>query len=510
VAENNTVDEATAKLLTADKTQRSPPMLKRFSLSAVTVLCLTTTAWSQATQPEADRIKAAIEKYVGKDTGAITVTTTGDKYELKFDANALWKKFAAAFTAEMPAIIYTLTPQADKKWLVETNTPITMKMKTALGDEISYSADSVFTQYLFDEANLANLDGKFSAKNYASNQSQTDPNTQTSFQVTSKAASIDGTLSGKVISPGVADQGMNFNLSGLSQELRFGGQPVANISPVQLSMASEKGNYTIDLKSARTVGIFDLVAWTVAHSDKQLAINDQQGMKNAIRAALPLWDQFNSTYTFNNVQITSPVGPFQLAKFGGTGNVSGLNKVANLQVATSLNGLSVPPGLLPAWSNDIMLKDMVLDFSVSGWNAEEGMTFLLDKLDLQKDPPISDAQWLEAVTKFAPNPIKFSINPSKLVGGASTISFTGDFNYANQKFSGTSKITAEGFDAMMEKIQIAAESDPMAKQVWTGMIGAKGLGKADGKGGYAWELVASEDGKVTVNGVDVSKMSGNP
>ncbi len=485
-------------------------MLKRLTFSAATLFCLTTTAWSQAAQPEADRIKAALEKYVGKEPGVLSVTAKGDAYEIKFDVNPLVKKMAQFISGDVPAFIYTLKPQADGKWQIDSDAPLSIAMKTPAGDSFDYKAERITSRTIFDEVNQAVLDGDFSVTNYASNQNQTDPASGTSNKVSVKIASMSGKTTGKVVAPGIADLNSTVALSGLFQDMSFSGLAAANVPPVQLSMTSAGGKYVADLSSARTTGIYALVAWFIAHPEKELVVRDQQMMKDTIRAALPLWDQLKSSSDFETIDIVSPIGKFTMKNFGGALNASGLNKTANVQFAMSFAGLSIPSGLLPTWSNDLMLKDMKLDVAVSGWDAETGIAHVLEKLDLQKDPPLSDAEWAVAVTKFAPSPIKFKINPSELVGGVSTIKYSGDFSYEGQKFSGEMQITQDGFDAMFEKVQAAAASDPQAVQLAQGLIGAKGLGKADGKGGYAWTIAVAPDGKVTVNGIDVTKLSGNP
>jgi hypothetical protein len=484
-------------------------MMKQKSLAAITLLCLTSAAWSQSTQPEADKIKAALETYMSNTPGVVSVMPKGAAYELKLDFNPFLKK-VPELSSEISQFIYALSPLAEGKWDIAGDGPFSLKLKTAAGETHSYTADRIIDKTIFDSVNKVTLNSDIQITNFATENDQADPTTGISSKTSMKMASITGTTKGTVIAPGVADVSQQFSATGISQDISTSGMAAAGVPSFQLVITSDKETYTSDLKSARTAGILSLVAWAVAHPEKQLVIRDQQAMKDAIRAALPLWDQFKSDVSFDGLKVASSIGLFNLQKLGMLSNFSGLNKTANFQFATTLQGLTIPKGLLPTWADELAPKDMKMDVAVSGWDAETGIAHVLDKFDLQKDPPLSDEEWKVAVSKFTPEPIKITINPSQFGNSISTISYSGEFKYVAEKFSGEVTITQSGFDAVFEKVQAATATDPSATQIAQGLIGAKGLGKPDGKGGYTWVISVSEDGKALVNGIDVTKLSATP
>jgi hypothetical protein len=484
-------------------------MLKQKSLAAITLLCLSSAAWSQSTQPEADKIKAALETYLGNTPGVVSVMPKGSAYELKLDINPFLKK-VPELSGEISQFIYALTPMADGKWDIAYDAPFSLKLKTPMGETHSYAADRVIDKSTFDSVNKVTLNSDVQITNFTNQSDVVDATTGMSSKSNMKLASIIGTTKGTVVSPGVADIIQQFSATGGSHDISTSGMAAAGVPPFQLVITTEKEAYTSDLKSARTSGILSLVAWAVAHPEKQLVVRDQQNLKDVIRTALPLWDQFKSDASFEGVKVASGIGLFNLQKLGMSSNFSGLSKASNFQFATTVQGLTIPKGLLPTWADELAPTDMKLDVAVSGWDAETGVAHVLDKIDLQKEPPLSDEEWKIAATKFASNPIKITINPSQLGNGISTISYSGEFKYVGEKTSGEVTVTQTGFDALFEKVQAAAASDPSATQVAQGLIGAKGLGKPDGKGGYTWVITVSEDGKVLVNGIDVTKLSASP
>jgi hypothetical protein len=484
-------------------------MLKQKSLAAITLLCLSSAAWSQSTQPEADKIKAALETYLGNTPGVVSVMPKGSAYELKLDINPLFKK-VPEFSAEISQFIYALTPLSDGKWDIAYDGPLSLKFKAPTGETHSYTADRIVDKTTYDSVNKVTLNSDVQITNFTNQSDLVDPTTGMSSKSNMKLASIIGTTKGNVISPGVANVTQQFSATGGSHDISTSGMAAAGVPPFQLVITSDKETFTSDMKSARTAGILSLVAWAVAHPEKQLVIRDQQAMKDVIRAALPLWDQVKSDASFEGLKVASSIGLFNVQKLGMSWNFSGLSKTSNFQFATTFQGLTIPKGLLPTWADELAPKDMKLDVAVSGWDAETGVAHVLDKIDLQKEPPLSDEEWKIAATKFASNPIKITINPSQLGNGISTVSYSGEFKYVGEKTSGEVTVTQTGFDALFEKVQAAAATDPSATQVAQGLIGAKGLGKPDGKGGYTWVITVSEDGKVLVNGIDVTKLSASP
>jgi hypothetical protein len=484
-------------------------MLKQKSLAALTFICLASSAWAQSTQPEADRIKAALEKYLGKTPGVLTVQPKGDAYELTLDSSPLLKR-VPNITAEISKFIYSLKPMSDKKWEVSSDGPLSAKLKLPDGQSNSYTAERMVSKGIFDEVNQVTLNSDFEVTNFTNSSEQSDATTGMSSKFNMKLASIKGTTKGTVVSPGVVDIQQQMTTSGVSQDISLSGLAAANIPPTQLTITSTKDTYAIDFKGARTTGLFQLIAWFIAHPEQKLIVADQQGMKDAIRSALPLWDKLDSTTSLEGVKVLSSIGTFDVQKLIMNSNMSGLGKNANIQLVSDLQGLGLPQGLLPTWANELAPTVFKLDFAISGWDAESGIAFVVDKIDLKKEPPLSNEDWAVAVTKFAPNPIKITINPSQLGSGISTISYSGEFKYLGEKGSGEMTVTQTGFDALFEKVQAAAATDPLAQQLATGLIGAKGLGKADGKGGYTWVISVSEDGKALVNGIDVTKLSASP
>ena len=77
-------------------------------------------------------------------------------------------------------------------------------------------------------------------------------------------------------------------------------------------------------------------------------------------------------------------------------------------------------------------------------------------------------------------------------------------------FAGLPKVDAtfkmKGMDAVIAQLQQAA-TDPTAQQGMAMLFAAKGIGKADGDT-ITWVVTMSPEGKLLVNGTDMSAMMG--
>ena len=63
----------------------------------------------------------------------------------------------------------------------------------------------------------------------------------------------------------------------------------------------------------------------------------------------------------------------------------------------------------------------------------------------------------------------------------------------------------KGMDETMTALQAAT---PDIQQMSAALLLVKGLGKAEADGALSWQIVGTEAGALTVNGVDLSKMLG--
>jgi hypothetical protein len=63
-----------------------------------------------------------------------------------------------------------------------------------------------------------------------------------------------------------------------------------------------------------------------------------------------------------------------------------------------------------------------------------------------------------------------------------------------------------GMEAVIAQLQQAA-ADPTAQQAMAGLFAAKGIGKVDGDK-TVWDITMGADGKLFVNGTDISAMTG--
>jgi hypothetical protein len=277
--------------------------------------------------------------------------------------------------------------------------------------------------------------------------------------------------------------------------------------PLDLVFTFANGELKGKVAAARTAAFPPLLKFIVAHQTKDAVVKDQQSLKDAITALLPGFDNTTGEATFNKIEVQTPMGPTSLDKFSATFNVNGALKDGHFEEGFAVEGLSLPPGLVPAWAVSLVPKLSSLNVAVKGFDVETPIKAWLAAADFAKDPPVDEATDNALMQSFLPKgTVEVSIN--KTVVSNETYAFTaeGTFTAGPQAMpSGKAHITAKGLDELMKVVQ---SSPPEAGlQAAAGMIiAAKGLGKAGNDGTFTYDVDATPDGKILVNGTDVNKI----
>jgi hypothetical protein len=238
-----------------------------------------------------------------------------------------------------------------------------------------------------------------------------------------------------------------------------------------------------------------------------LIIKDQATLKAALSAGLPLFDNLNSKGTFNKIAVVSPVGPVTLDTMivGVEGN--GVVKDGKFRESISVSGITPPPGIVPPWATTLVPKTMTFDFQGTGFDLASPAQMILSALDFSKDPPLPagfEATLLPAV--LPSGAMNIGLNPTSISNDLYNISAEGTMTAGPAGLpSGKGTVKAKGLDEVLKVIQSAPPE--MGLQSGVAMIvGFKGMGKAEADGSVTWNIESAGDGKVLINGLDISQM----
>jgi hypothetical protein len=71
---------------------------------------------------------------------------------------------------------------------------------------------------------------------------------------------------------------------------------------------------------------------------------------------------------------------------------------------------------------------------------------------------------------------------------------------------GSALLKATGLDAVMKALEAAPPE--VGQQAIPGIMMARGMAKPEGTDSYSWDIQMGTDGKITINGIDMSAMTG--
>jgi Uncharacterized protein conserved in bacteria (DUF2125) len=240
-----------------------------------------------------------------------------------------------------------------------------------------------------------------------------------------------------------------------------------------------------------------------------LIVKDQAGLKKALSAAMPIFESANVNETFEALDIQTPIGKItaQSAKLGI--DMAGFTKDGRFGESIGLSGLGIPPGIAPLWSADLIPTSFDVGFSASGFDAEAPAKIFIGKMDLSKAEPVSPDISPALMAAAMPNgTINISLPTTSITAPAYSINMTGNMEMTMLgPKGGKLDIKMKGLDAVMTKLQEAAQTDPQAAQAIAGIVAAKGMAKTEADGSSSWAVVYSPDGKVSVNGLNLGALA---
>ena len=276
--------------------------------------------------------------------------------------------------------------------------------------------------------------------------------------------------------------------------------------PLDLQIKFGGGDFSGTATGAKTSAVPPLLKFLAAHQDKDEMVKDQQGFKDMLIALLPVFNNGQGQGTINKIEVQTPMGLAAIDKLNVNINVNGAVKDGHFEEGLSVEGVALPPGLVPAWAASLVPKNSGFNIAITGFDAETPTKSWLQALDLSKDPPVAPDVVDALMGTFLPKGV-VDVTISKTGVSNDTYAFTveGTFAAGPQAMpTGKAHLTAKGLDDLMKVVQASPPEAGLQSSAAL-IIAAKGLGKAGSDGALSWDVEATPDGKVSVNGTDMSK-----
>lgn len=476
-------------------------------------------AWAVPASDEgAARLKGVFQTYLGGVEGVVTVTPMGETYDLVIDPAPLLANIPgdSGVQAEIGALTYHLTDNGDGSWGVTENQTMSWSFSIP-GVMEQIGSAQIESSGIWDESLPGFREQKAVMTGYTSNSTQymdpvppldgTLPETPAGPVVMSRDRQshdrVEMVLTGKAGAAGGVDHDVTYAVQGMYQTMEY--PDMGAMGPMTFEITSPGYDATGKITGTRNDGILNLLAWFVAHPSPELITGAQDGLRDTLSAAMPLWDDATATMAMRDLKVVSPFGEFGAAEVTAEFNLSGVVADGKFREMISLSGLTVPGAIIPPWALPLIPQEISLDFSASEFNLAAPARMLIEGFDLTAADPTGtiDPDQMSAAF-FDGGPALLALAPSHIKGDGYELGVQGEMQASDTVApTGTARISAAGLDKV-EAVLNAAPPE-MAQQPLMMLQMAKMLGKPGASGEMLWEIDASDpNGVILVNGQQVA------
>jgi hypothetical protein len=460
-----------------------------------------------ATPEEATRLVGVFQTYLGQEPGVVAVTPAGDSYDVKIDLAPLVAKIGQPnFSAEISPFVMTLTDQGGGKWLVTQDSPYSAAVKVPGQLDVTVKVGAMKSSSVFDQNISAFISSTYDIADLSADETITTPEA-VSTHVAYGIKAMHYEMASTAVGPDTVDGTFHMALSGLTETVKGPVQQPGSM-PLDITLTAETGTQDGTIKGMKSQALYRLIAWFVAHPSKEAIKANQAELKSLVSTGFPFFENVTAKGALQNLAVTTPVGPVGIASFGFDIGMNGVVANGMLHEGFQVEGLTLPPGLVPPFATDLVPQSFSLDFKVSEFDLADSAKVLLEIMDLNENKPLTPEEAAKLLTALLPKgAAEFSLGPSKVTSKLYDLDFEGRMTAGPVGMPlGTATIRAKGLDEVLKTLQAAPPE--MAGQAIPGIIAAKGLAKTESDGTLSWKIENTISGSVLVNGIDLSKMSG--
>lgn len=453
-----------------------------------------------ATPEGAAELTDVLQTYLGSTAGVVSVAPTGGAYSVKIDFVPLIAKADDSRLIQFTPIEFSVTENGNGIWGITQDQSFKASFSVSGQADIAFSIARLSGSGTFDEHLGIFSSSSTQIKDMKLVETIKDPNAGETH-VDYAIASLRYETSGKTAATAGVDVASAYAMEGLSETFTLPGMGL----PLQLSAASATG--TAQISALRPDAIYKLIAFLVANPEETAIGAQQSTLKAILRDGMPVFDHISATSTTSAVAVQSPIGMFGASEATVTVEANGLVDTGLLREAISIKGIKIPAGLAPDWASDLITDSLSLDVKLTNFNPAAGLRRLLDDIDLTD--PQQQPDELALLQAFIPDgEVELTLNPSTLTSNIATLSAEGSLRLGPDALpNGTGRVTMTGMTAARQALTRAPAEVGMQMAPVLGM--AEGMAKAGENGALIWDLELTGDGKMLVNGADLSAIGGN-
>ncbi|MFC2970222.1 hypothetical protein [Acidimangrovimonas pyrenivorans] len=460
-----------------------------------------------ATEAESRHIEAALQTYLGKAPGTVSVTPDGDSYHLHLDLSRALATLPEPVSVTIAPIDVELADQGNGLWGVDMPAqPIDIKLslKGRLAQEMHIASA---TQTGVFDANLMAMTHAVADMKKLSGVQRTFLDGKESTKTAHQVAELHAET---VVTQGASGLDIRFTETGHDFREQVASGPATGPDAASgqgaepLDITADRFSETVVGTGMRQAEISALVRWLVAHPSKAEIKAGRAELLTKVSALLPVFDHLQLSVGLDDFTTKTPQGPVSLDKVGVKVGMNGIVPDGRLSAAVTAEGLHPPEGLLPDWASSLLPKTLRVDATVTGYNLEKLAKLAIDaaKADA-KDP--GDAAFTKAI--FPSGTLTLSTKSSGVTGAGYSLAMAGDMQVglANAAPTITGLINATGYANVLDKLNAAP--DAVKRQIVPAMMMARGLARPDADGGLEWKLETSSAGHLLINGQDMGALN---
>jgi hypothetical protein len=475
------------------------------ALTFALMLSASSSAFAAATPEEAARLKAVLETYMSNAPGLVAVSPEGDAYKVRLDFKPIFAK-AKDVTSDITPLDFTLKPLETGKWQFDTSAPFSLSFSSGPALTFDIKVANLMQTGVFNEAMSTFETSTMELTGLELKEALNDPASgaiDIVYAIKKWTAASTATMAADNSVTVVSKSTLDDLVESVKAQ-----QPASVTMPTDFTLSAENTVMDTTITGLKGKTMNELLAFFVAHPEKDLIIKDQAALKTMLKAALPLFNNMNSKTLSKNLIITTAIGPVTVATVSSTLDLNGVVKDGKFGQSIGLTGLALPPGIVPPFAADLVPQNLTIDYAVSGFDLATITDMALAELDLSKDPPLpADFEAKVPGAMMPGGTLAFTINPSSLESKAASVAMNGVVNYNGSPIpSGSGLVSLTGFDEILKAVS-AAPPEMGLQSAIAGLLFVKGLGKAEDGGKLSWKLESTPEGSVLVNGLDPMKMA---
>ena len=245
----------------------------------------------------------------------VTVTPAGEAYDVKIDLAPLIAKIKQPnFSAEISPFVMKLTDQGGGKWLVTQDSPLSYSAKVPGQLDMTVKVGALKSSAVFDQNVSAFTSSTYDIADFAIDETITTPEA-VSMRVAYNIKAMHYETASSPAGADALDGTFHMAMSGLTEIVKV---PMAQPGsvPMDITITAETGTQDGTIKGMKAQAIYRLIAWFVAHPSEAAIKANQVELKSLVSAGLPLLENVTSSGAFQNISVTTPIGPVGIAKLG--------------------------------------------------------------------------------------------------------------------------------------------------------------------------------------------------